>query len=321
MSRFDPYEHANVSLNPDGSLTRHMKLPTSPPTGEVPKIPGTAVLSKDVTLDAQKETWMRIYRPAKLPSNDNAVVRLPIILFLHGGGWIHMSVATTILHEMSNKISSDLPAIIVAVEFRLAPEHRLPAQYDDAIDALQWVRSQLTSSNGEQWIRDYGDSSRCYLYGTSCGANIAFNAAMRIQDLDLAPLTVVGIILNQPFIGGKARTRSELKLATDQYFPLPMIDMLWELALPPGTDRDHRFCNPFVDVQVKDKLKSVGRCLVVGFGGDPLIDRQQKLVQMMVEQGVMVEARFDDVGFHCIDMIDTRRANAIVNFIKEFVCV
>ncbi|XP_073278709.1 probable carboxylesterase 9 [Primulina huaijiensis] len=319
MSRFDPYEHVNVSLNPDGSLTRYMKLPTSPPTGEVPQIPGTPVLSKDVTLDADKKTWMRIYRPAKLPSNDNTVVRLPIILFFHAGGWIQMSLANTILHEMSNKISSDVPAILVAVDFRLAPENRLPAQYEDAIDAIHWVRNQLTDGDGDRWIRDYGDSSRCYLYGSSCGANIAFNAAMRIHDLNLAPLTVVGIILNQPFFGGKARTRSELKLATDQYFPLPVIDMLWELALPLGTDRDHRFCNPFEDIQVKEKLKSVGRCLVIGFGGDPLIDRQQKFVQMLVEQGVMVEARFDDVGFHGIDMIDTRRANAIVNFIKEFV--
>ncbi|KAG8391726.1 hypothetical protein BUALT_Bualt01G0217100 [Buddleja alternifolia] len=320
MSKFDPYEHLNVSLNHDGSLTRYIKLPTSAATTAAAQSHRQSVLSKDVTLNAAKNTWMRIYRPSKLPSNDNAVARLPIIFFFHPGGWIQMSVADTIIHESSNRISGEVPSILVAVEFRLAPESRLPAQYDDALDAVVWVQNQAADPiNGDPWIRDYGDASRCYLYGVSCGANIAFNAALRLPDLNLPPLKIAGTILNQPFFGSKQRTKSELKLATDQYFPLPVQDLLWELALPVGTDRDHRFSNPFVDKNMKDKVKNLGRCLVIGFGGDPLIDRQQNFVQMLVQQGVLVEARFDDVGFHGIDMIDSRRATAILNFIKEFV--
>ncbi|KAL0379612.1 UNVERIFIED_CONTAM: putative carboxylesterase 9 [Sesamum angustifolium] len=319
MSKFDPYEHLNVSLNHDGSLTRYVKLPTSAATGESPQHSAHSVLSKDVTLNPDKKTWMRLYRPAKLPSNDNSVARLPIILFFHPGSWISMSVAETI-HESTNRVSSEVPAIVVAVEFRLAPESRLPAQYEDAIDAVLWVRNQAADRiHGDQWIREYGDFSRCYLYGSCSGANIAFNAALRLQELQIQPLKVAGIILNQPFFGAKQRTKSELKLATDQYFPLPVQDLLWELALPVGTDRDHRYSNPFVDKPIKEKLKNLGRCLVVGFGGDPLIDRQQDFVKMLVHQGVPVEARFDDVGFHGIDLIDSRRATAILTFLKDFV--
>ncbi|KAI3444646.1 hypothetical protein Pfo_001311 [Paulownia fortunei] len=320
MSKFDPYEHVSVSLNPDGSLTRYVKLPTSAATGESHQNAGQAVLSKDVTLNAEKKTWMRIYRPTRLPSNDKSVARLPIIFYFHPGGWIQMSIAETIIHENSNRMSAEVPAIVVAVEFRLAPESRLPAQYEDAVDAVLWVRNQAADRiNGDQWIREYGDFSRCFLYGISCGANIAFNAALRMQELELQPLKVAGAILNQPFFGAKQRTKSELKLATDQYFPLPVQDLLWELALPVGTDRDHRYSNPFVDKLMREKVKNIGRCLVIGFGGDPLIDRQQDFVQMLVQEGVLVEARFDDVGFHGIDMIDSRRATAILNFIKEFV--
>ncbi|KAI3449043.1 hypothetical protein Pfo_005708 [Paulownia fortunei] len=317
MSKFDPYDHQNISLNSDGSLTRYIKLPTSAATSEAEaQITGQAVVSKDVTINADKKTWVRIYRPAKLAS----AARLPIILFFHAGGWIQFSVAATIIHENCNRISAEVPAILVAVEFRLAPEHRLPAQYEDAMDAVVWVRNQSSDRiNGDQWIRDYGDITRCYLYGVSCGANIVFNTALRLQEMKPQPLKITGTILNQPLFGGKKRTKSELKLATDPYFPLPVHDLLWELALPIGTDRDHRFCNPFVDGPMKEKVKNLGRCLVIGFGGDPLIDRQQEFVQMLVEQGVQVEARFDDVGFHGIDMIDTRRATAILNFIKEFV--
>ncbi|PIN00415.1 Arylacetamide deacetylase [Handroanthus impetiginosus] len=320
MSKFDPYEHLKVSLNRDGSLTRYIKLPTSAPTGEAPQNPCHATLSKDVTLNADKKTWMRIYRPTRLPSNDNSVARLPIIFYFHPGGWIQMSVADTLIHESSNRISAEVPAILVAVEFRLAPESRLPAQYEDAVDAVLWVRNQFVDHKiGDQWIRDYGDFSRCYLYGVSCGANIAFNVALRLQEVETKPVKIAGVILNQPFFGSKQRTKSELKLATDPYFPLPVQDLLWELALPVGTDRDHRYSNPFMDKTMREKVKNLGRCLVIGFGGDPLVDRQQEFVQMLVLQGVPMEARFDDVGFHGIDMIDSRRATAILNFIKEFV--
>lgn len=318
MSKFDPYEHLNVSLNEDGSLTRHLNLPRLPATGEDQLLPGQTVVSKDVTLNEHNKTWMRIFRPTKLPSNDKSVAKLPIIIFLHAGGWIDLSVSNVFCHESCNKMSHEIPAIVIGVEFRLAPEHRLPAQYDDAVETINWIRNQASDPNGDQWLRDYADYSRCYLYGASCGANIAYNAALRLLETKIEPLKIVGMIMNQPFIGGKKRTKSELKLATDQYFPLPVIDLLWELALPRGMDRDHRFCNPLTENN-KEKLKSIGRCLVIGFGGDPLIDRQQEFVKMLVMSGVMVEAKFDDVGFHNIDMIDPRRAAAIISFIKEFV--
>ncbi|XP_051139765.1 probable carboxylesterase 9 [Andrographis paniculata] len=320
MSKFDPYEHLNVSLNSDGSLTRYVKLPTSAATGEAPRNPSESALSHDVTLNSDKNTWMRIYRPARIPSNDNAVVRLPIIFYFRPGGWIQRSIAETIIHGGNERLAAEVPAIVVAVEYRLAPESRLPAQYDDAIDAVVWVRNQAAIGNdGFPWIRDFADRTRCYLYGASCGANIAFQAALRLPEIDLKPLVVAGTILNQPFFGSMKRTKSELKLATDQFFPLPVQDLLWELALPPGTNRDHHYSNPFTYRGMQEKLKSLGRCLIIGFAGDPLVDRQQDFVRMLVEEGIMVEARFDDAGFHGIDLIDSRRASAIHSFIKDFV--
>lgn len=311
MSKFDPYDHLNVSMNEDGSLTRYMKLPTSPPISD----DSQPVLSKDVTLNAEKKTSMRLYRPSKIAPG----AHLPVILYFHQGGWIQMSVSESLIHECSNRMTAGVHAILIAVDFRLAPEHRLPAQYEDAMDAVAWVKNQESDREGDKWIKDFADLNRCYLYGVSCGANIVYNTALRLPEMKPQPLKIAGTILNQPFIGGKKRTKSELKLATDPYFPLPVIDLLWELALPVGTDRDHRYCNPMVDAAMKEKVKSLGKCLVIGFGGDPLVDRQQEFVQMLVDRGVQVEARFDDVGFHNIDLIDNRRATAIINFIKEFV--
>lgn len=320
MSKFDPYTHLNVVHDPnDDTLTRLVSLPTT--AANPNPSPGEPVASKDLTLNPETKTWVRIFRPAKLPSNDNTVARLPIIIYFHHGGWILLSAADSSIHSNCSQITSEVPAIIVSVNYRLAPEARLPAQYDDAMDAIHWVKKQGLDPKGEQWIRDYGDLSRCYLYGCGCGGNIVFFLGLKVYEMqtDLEPMQISGIIMNQPMFGGIQRTKSELRFATDQLLPLPVLDLMWDLALPKATDRNHRYCNPTLGGPHKEMIRRLGRSLVIGFGGDPMVDRQQEFVTMLVACGVRVDARFDDLGFHNIDFVDSRRAAAVLSIVKEFI--
>ncbi|TYI73974.1 hypothetical protein E1A91_D07G166800v1 [Gossypium mustelinum] len=317
MSKFDPYQHLSIRPNPDGTITRLINFPSTEANPDI--IPGIPTVSKDVTVNEETKVWARIFRPNKLPSNDNTVVRLPIVFYFHGGGFTLFSVSNITTHQPCSTIASETPAIVVAVEHRLAPEHRLPTQYEDAIDTILWVKKQVLDPQGERWLRDYGDFTRCYLGGRGSGGNIAFHAAIKAADRDIKPLNINGIFLNQPMFGGKERLPSELKYATDQLIPLPVLDLLWELALPKATDRDHRYCNPMQDAVYKSKVSSLGRCLVISFDMDPMFDRVQAVVQMLVAEKVQVDARFDIVGFHNIDIVDTQRAQAILNIIKEFI--
>ncbi|XP_022759525.1 probable carboxylesterase 9 [Durio zibethinus] len=317
MSRFDPYEHLGIRLNPDGTATRLSHYPNTDANPGV--IPGLPTVSKDVTVNGETKVWARIFLPTKLPSNDNTVARLPILFYFHGGGFAFYSAANLSTHQPCSALASEVPAVIIAVNHRLAPEHRLPAQYDDAIDTILWVKKQAVDPEGEKWLRDYGDFTRCYLGGRGSGGNIAFHAALRALNYDIKPLNIIGIFMNQPMFGGKQRMPSELKYATDQLIPLPALDLLWELALPKGTDRDHRFCNPLENGPYKSKVSSIGRCLVIAFNMDPMLDRLQAFVETLVKQGVQVEARFDVVGFHDIDLVDTQRSQALLNIIKEFI--
>lgn len=179
MSTFDPYKHLGITLNPDGTVTRNFNTPITDVNPE--PSPGTATVSKDITINHDTKTWVRIFRPARLPSNDNTVARLPIVIYFHSGGFVYFSPADLTMHRKCAQIASDIPAIVVSVDYRLAPEHRLPTQYHDAHKAILWVKSQVSDPDGEQWLKDYGDSSRCYLYGCDCGANIAFNVAMQVS--------------------------------------------------------------------------------------------------------------------------------------------
>ncbi|KAI4354937.1 hypothetical protein L6164_003759 [Bauhinia variegata] len=317
MSKFDPYHHLSVTLNPDGTLSRYVNYPTTDANPEPSA--GIPIVSKDITINDETKIWVRVFRPTKLPSNDNTVARLPIILYFHHGGWILLSAADSAIHTNCSQLASDIPAIVVSVNYRLAPESRLPAQYQDANDALLWVKKQILDPKGEQWLRDYGDPSRCYLYGCGCGGNIVFFLGMKAEDLQLEPLRVAGVVMNQPMFGGVQRIKSELRYATDQLLPLPVLDLLWDLVLPKQTDRDHRYCNPLVKGPHLDKISRLKRCLVIGFGGDIMIDRQQELATLLVKRGVQVEARFDMMGFHNIDMVDAQRAAAVLNIVKEFI--
>nr|KYP76954.1 putative gibberellin receptor GID1L2 [Cajanus cajan] len=317
MSNFDAHTHLGISINPDGTVTRLFNSPTTAANPE--PLPGTPTVSKDVTIDANKQTWVRILRPVKLPSNDNTVARLPILIYFHSGGFVFQNPDDFATNRKCVQIAADIPSIVVSVGFRRAPEHRLPTQYHDARDAVLWINSQLTDPNGEKWLKDYGDFSRSYLYGCGCGANIAFNAAIKLADDNLEPLRICGVVMNQPMFGGEKRAGSELKYATDQTLPLPVLDLMWRLALPEETDRDHRYCNPMVKGPHQDGVKKLGRVLVIGYGGDIMVDRQQEFVTMLAKCGVQVEARFDQVGFHNIDMVDPARAAAAVNIVKDFI--
>ncbi|XP_027337401.1 probable carboxylesterase 9 [Abrus precatorius] len=317
MSKFDPYSHLGITLNPDGTLTRGCNTKTTNANPEPES--SNPTVSKDITINHENKTWVRVFRPTKLPSNDNMVARLPILIYFHDGGFILLRPSDFVTHSKCSQLAADVPSIVVSVAYRLAPENRLPAQYHDAHDAIMWVKEQLSDPNGEPWLKNYGDPSRCYLYGCGSGGNIAFNTAMLVADVDLEPLKIRGVIMNQPMFGGEKRTGSELTFATDQSLPLPVLDMLWELALPKETDRDHRYCNPLVKGPHLDNMKKLGRALVVGYAGDLMVDRQQELVTMLVKCGVQVEARFDQVGFHNIDMVDAARATAIINIAKEFI--
>lgn len=154
MSKFNPYDHLNIALNEDGSLTRFTKLPKSEPNSDESQ----PVLSKDVPLNAEKKTSLRLYRPSKVAGG----ARLPVLLYFHPGGWIQMSVAESMIHEMNNRMAAGVHAVIIAVDFRLAPEHRLPAQYEDAMDAVAWVNNQAADPNGDQWIKDFADLNRYF---------------------------------------------------------------------------------------------------------------------------------------------------------------
>ncbi|KAI9160750.1 hypothetical protein LWI28_011187 [Acer negundo] len=230
QSTIDPYEYLQIIPNPDGSITRKSNLPIRPATPDHDPANNIPVLTKDIIINQSNNIWVRIFLPYhdhQSTSNNN--YKLPLIVHYHGGGFIDFSPDMIAFHIFCSNIAIELQAVIVSVNYRLAPEHRLPAAYDDAVEALHWIKTTQ-----EIWLQKYVDFSSCFLMGDSAGGNITYHVGLRAAaEVDhLLPLQIRGLILNQPFFGGVKRTDSELRLFNSADLPVCATDLMWELSLP-----------------------------------------------------------------------------------------
>lgn len=158
--------------------------------------------------------------------------------------------------------------------------------------------------------------------GTSAGGTIAFHAVVLAAALPnpLDPVNIAGLVLDQPYFGGIERTESELRLKDDKILPLPTNDVMWELALPEGADRDHEYSNPLKNEEkLFAGLRNFPRCLVRGHTGDPLFDRQKEFARMLERRGVSVVASLESDGFHGVEVFDLSKEEESVAEVKKFV--
>ncbi|KAG5009302.1 hypothetical protein JHK82_017872 [Glycine max] len=316
-SAMDPYDFLKIKLNPDGnSLTRNYVVPTVPPSATTPS--SEPALSKDIPLNPTTNTSLRLFLPNPPPPS---AAKLPLIIYFHGGGFILYHPSSLIFHRSCAALAASLPAIIASVDYRLCPEHRLPAAYHDALEALHWAQAQAQAqAQSDPWLRDYVDFSKTFLMGSSAGGNIAFFTALNSLSLSLSPLKILGVIMNIPYFSGVHRSDSELRLVDDRILPLPANDLMWSLSLPEGADRDHVYCNPTaVDNEHGDAIGRLPPCFINGYGGDPLVDKQKELVKILEARGVRVDARFVEDGFHAVELFDQAKAFALGQNIKNFI--
>jgi acetyl esterase len=125
----------------------------APPTPELRSVENRAVPGEGVDVP------VRVYTPDAEPGSSG----LPVLVFLHGGGWVFGDLDT---HDaMCRILAGDAGCLIVSIDYRLAPEHKFPAGLEDCLTVLDWVAEKAKSLGG--------DPARIAIGGDSAGGNLA----------------------------------------------------------------------------------------------------------------------------------------------------
>lgn len=200
----------------DGSIWRSSK-----PSFNVPVNDDGSILWKDVVFDPVHDLQLRLYKPAS-PSSP----KLPIFYYIHGGGFCIGSRAWPNCQNYCCRLASNLQAVVISPDYRLAPENRLPAAIEDGFMAVKWLQAQALANYPDPWLTNVADFSKVFISGDSAGGNIAHNLAVQLGagSLDLAPVLVRGYVLLAPFFGGTVLTRSEAEGPKDAFLNLELID-------------------------------------------------------------------------------------------------
>ena len=199
----------------------------------------------------------------------------PVVVYFHGGGWVLAD--KNVYDGGSRGLAKQADAIVVSVDYRLAPEAKFPAQHDDAMATYKWAAANAASING--------DPKRLAIAGESAGANLALATAIAARDQRLAlPLHVVAVY---PIAqASDMATPSYRDSATAK--PLNKAMMAWFADKTFSRPADK--ADPRIDLVHAD-LKGLPPVTLINARIDPLRSDSDMLAAALTKAGVTVDHR------------------------------
>ena len=207
---------------------------------------------------------LRLYRP-------QAHRTLPVLLYMHGGGWVIGDLET---HDrLCRAIANAAGCAVVAVDYRLAPEHRYPAASEDCYAALTWL-----AANAD----DLGvDAARVAVGGDSAGGHLSAVVAQMARDRDGPSLALQ--ILHCPVADADFRTPSYEANADGYGLTRDSMRWFWDHYLPDAAARAAPMASP-----LQGDCTGLPPALVQTAGYDPLRDEGLAYAAKLAAAGVEV---------------------------------
>ena len=247
-------------------------LALAPPVEELHSVRDVAVPGPGGSLP------VRIYTPRAVAAGD----LLPIVVHFHGAGWVGGDLDT---HDaIARYYAKHADAVVVAVDYRLAPEHRFPAAVDDAYAAVQWASDHAPELGG--------DASRLAVLGDSAGATLATVVCRLARDRGTPSIRFQALLYPALDLRIASSYPSRDAFGGGDYF-LSVADMHWFRAHYLGHP-DAEESDPRVSPVASDDVQRLPPALVVTAGYDPLRDEAKVYADRLSAAGVPVE-------YHCFE--------------------
>ncbi|AKK27800.1 alpha/beta hydrolase [Mycobacterium sp. EPa45] len=235
---------------------------------------------------------VRVYRPS-------ADEPLPVLVYAHGGGFVFCDLDS---HDgLCRNFANLIPAVMVSVDYRLAPEHRWPTAAEDVLAVTEWAAAHASELGG--------DATRIAVGGDSAGGNLAAVTALMARDRG-GP-AIAAQLLVYPVIDADFDTESYQRFGRGYYNPRPALQWYWDQYVPDFGDRRHPYAAP-----LHADLSGLPPAVVVIAGHDPLRDEGIAYADALTAAGVSTTRCTFDGGIHgfmtmpMLDLARTARRDA-----------
>ena len=196
----------------------------------------------------------------------------PVVVYLHGGGWVIGDIDS--YDGTCRALANAVPAVVVSVGYRLAPEDKFPAAADDCYAATCWVADHAAEIGG--------DANRIAVAGDSAGGNLSAVVALMARDRGGPKLRHQ--VLIYPVTDANFDTPSYRQNANGYFLTQDMMRWFWDQYAPSPVARAHAYASP---LRAQD-LRGLPAATVITAEFDPLRDEGETYAARLREADVAV---------------------------------
>ncbi len=196
----------------------------------------------------------------------------PVIVYYHGGGWV---IASPEVYEASSiALAQGTGAVVVSVDYRLAPENKFPTAHSDAFSAYLWVKRNAASING--------NPAKVAVAGESAGGNMAITVSVSARNEGIGlPVHILSVY---PVANNFLFTESYNRYADAQPLNRPLVEWFVDKYFNRPTDGD----SPQISLVDVTDLRGLPPVTIIGAEIDPLQTEGQQLADKLRREGVSV---------------------------------
>ncbi|HZH36876.1 MAG TPA: alpha/beta hydrolase [Flavisolibacter sp.] len=225
----------------------------------------------------------------------------PVISYFHGGGFVLMSLDTH--DEISRQLSTKTNAIVMSVDYSLAPEHPYPAGPQDSVNAVKWMIENATNYKG--------DGSKMAVMGDSAGGYMAIYTAQKLTEEGIPLSAQVAVYPITDHYSSNQKSYEENK--EGYILSADMMKWFWDNFLTDATKFDE--ASPLRS----SHFSGLPPALIMTANYDPLRDEGKAYADKLTAAGVeTIYKNYENVhGFFGTGEMGQDAMQQAVNFLKQ----